>query len=67
MGLGAIDSCLIAEELAFGCAGIKAAIATSSIGVSQEPRKIFALTSFRDGSFHGILLSFQLLMNYLYY
>ncbi|CAH1647670.1 unnamed protein product [Spodoptera littoralis] len=34
MGLGAIDSCLIAEELAFGCAGIKAAIATSSIGAA---------------------------------
>uniref|UniRef100_A0A2H1X298 SFRICE_028569 n=1 Tax=Spodoptera frugiperda TaxID=7108 RepID=A0A2H1X298_SPOFR len=33
MGLGTIDSCLIAEELAFGCAGIKAAISTSSIGL----------------------------------
>ncbi|KAH9627958.1 hypothetical protein HF086_017933 [Spodoptera exigua] len=62
MGLGALDSCLVAEELAFGCAGIKAAISTSSIGVSQEScnRKIFARTSFRAGSFHGIMLSFQL-------
>lgn len=67
MGLGSIDSCLIAEELAFGCAGIKAAISTSSIGVSEEPCRIFAQTSFRAGSFHGILLLFQLPKNYLIY
>lgn len=32
--LNVFDSCLITEEIAFGCAGVKAAILTSNIGVS---------------------------------
>lgn len=34
MALCTFDSCLITEEVAFGCAGIKAALLTSNIGVS---------------------------------
>lgn len=34
MGLGVFDTCLTSEEMAYGCAGIIAAISTSSIGVS---------------------------------
>lgn len=34
MELGVFDSCLVTEEIAFGCAGIKAALLTSNIGVS---------------------------------
>lgn len=34
MGLGVFETSLIAEEMAFGCAGITAAVTVSSIGVS---------------------------------
>ncbi|XP_078263997.1 medium-chain specific acyl-CoA dehydrogenase, mitochondrial isoform X2 [Rhinoraja longicauda] len=32
MGLGVFDSCLISEELAYGCTGIQTAIETNSLG-----------------------------------
>lgn len=36
LNLGTFDSCLVVEELAYGCAGIKAALLTSNIGVSPK-------------------------------
>lgn len=36
MALGIIEMGLVAEEIAFGCAGIKAALITSNIGVSYN-------------------------------
>lgn len=35
MGLGVFDTCLVTEELAFGCTGITLAIEGSSLGVSE--------------------------------
>ncbi|XP_023941190.2 probable medium-chain specific acyl-CoA dehydrogenase, mitochondrial isoform X3 [Bicyclus anynana] len=32
LGLGIFEICLVTEEISFGCAGIKAAVATSNIG-----------------------------------
>ena len=34
LGLGTFDSCLITEELAYGCSGIQTAIEANSLGVS---------------------------------
>lgn len=34
LGLGAFDSCLISEELSYGCTGIMAAINACALGVS---------------------------------
>lgn len=36
MGMGIFDSCLVTEELAFGCTGIALAIEGSSLGVSYR-------------------------------
>jgi acyl-CoA dehydrogenase len=35
MDQGIFDGCLIAEELAYGCTGIKTAIEASGLGVSR--------------------------------
>jgi len=35
MDQGIFDGCLIAEELAYGCTGIKTAIEASGLGVSH--------------------------------
>ena len=34
MGLSIFDSCLITEELAYGCTGVQTAIEANSLGVS---------------------------------
>lgn len=34
MGLSNFDSCLITEELAYGCTGVQTAIEANSLGVS---------------------------------
>jgi hypothetical protein len=34
MDMGVFDGCLIAEELAYGCTGIKTAMEASGLGVS---------------------------------
>lgn len=34
LGLGTFDSCLISEELAYGCTGVQTAIEANSLGVS---------------------------------
>ena len=34
-GLGIFDSCIVAEELAYGCSGIMTAIEASSLGVNH--------------------------------
>ena len=36
MGLGIFDSCLITEELAYGCTGVQTAIEANSLGVSSH-------------------------------
>lgn len=36
MGLGVFDTCLVTEEMAFGCTGITLAIEGSSLGVSKQ-------------------------------
>lgn len=33
MGLGVLESCVIAEEVAFGCSGIMAAMYITEVGV----------------------------------
>ena len=34
LGLGTFDSCLITEEMAYGCTGVQTAIEGNSLGVS---------------------------------
>lgn len=34
MGMGVLDGCLVAEELAYGCTGIMTALEASGLGVS---------------------------------
>lgn len=36
MGLSIFDSCLITEELAYGCTGVQTAIEANSLGVSSH-------------------------------
>lgn len=36
MGMGVLDGCLVAEELAYGCTGIMTALEASGLGVSYE-------------------------------
>lgn len=36
MGLSIFDSCLITEELAYGCTGVQTAIEANSLGVSSR-------------------------------
>lgn len=40
MGMGVIDGCLIAEELAYGCTGIMTALEASGLGVSLTIPKL---------------------------
>lgn len=35
LGLGVLDSCIIGEELAYGCTGIATAIEANSLGVNR--------------------------------
>lgn len=39
--LGTLDSCLISEDIAYGCAGISAALLTSNIGVSSKSNNLW--------------------------
>lgn len=41
MGMGVLDGCLVAEELAYGCTGIMTALEASGLGVSYEHHFIF--------------------------
>lgn len=38
MGLGILDSCIMAEELAYACTGIQTAIEANSLGVSIKKK-----------------------------
>lgn len=37
LDMGVFDGCLIGEELAYGCTGIKTALEASGLGVSRVP------------------------------
>lgn len=43
LGLGIIDSCLITEELAYGCTGVQTAIEANTLGVSYVKKLITLL------------------------
>lgn len=56
MGLSIFDSCLITEELAYGCTGVQTAIEANSLGVSSGSLIIFNKTF---SLWMADLLSFQ--------
>lgn len=45
MDLSTFDGCLIAEELAYGCSGIKTAIEASTLGVCYLPNYLYFITN----------------------
>lgn len=40
LDLGIFDTCLVTEELAYGCTGIQTAIEANSLGVTTQTTKI---------------------------
>lgn len=50
MGLSSFDTCLITEELAYGCTGMQTAIEANSLGVSySQPLYLFIYIFFFSG------------------
>ena len=44
LGLGILDTCVVTEELAYGCTGIQTAIEANSLGVSILAQFYFSHT-----------------------
>ncbi|CAF2823203.1 unnamed protein product [Rotaria sp. Silwood2] len=61
LGLGVLDSCIIAEELAYGCTGIETAIEANSLGMAPV---IFAGNDEQKKRFLGRMIDEPLMCGY---